>query len=157
MLQAWVEKDRFHLPDLRNARRVVKRHGRTWSISTPGRRGLSGWQRWAEDQTGEAVRRVKETQDSLLQVGGQANQGADQEGGETTTTRQQIGRSNGLARPPSRGEDTRAIGPSGIGPVEARDSALPDRPGPRPVPVQRLNGTSTYARADCGPIAARTS
>jgi putative DNA primase/helicase len=56
-----------HLTDLGNARRVVKRHGCDLRYIHPWKTWLvwDGW-RWAEDQTGEVVRRVKETQGSLF-------------------------------------------------------------------------------------------
>ena len=55
-------KDAIHLTDLRNARRIVQRHGEDLRFIFPWKTWLV-WdgQRWAEDKTGEAVRRVKET------------------------------------------------------------------------------------------------
>jgi putative DNA primase/helicase len=59
--------DDMHLTDLGNARRVVQRHGADLRYVHPWRTWLV-WdgRRWAEDMTGEAVRRVKETQSSLF-------------------------------------------------------------------------------------------
>jgi putative DNA primase/helicase len=56
-----------HLTDLGNARRIVRRHGRDLRYVHPWKTWLN-WdgRRWAEDVTGEAVRRVKETQDALF-------------------------------------------------------------------------------------------
>jgi putative DNA primase/helicase len=57
----------INLTDLGNARRVVQDHGRDLRYCHPWRSWLV-WdgQRWAEDDTGEAVRRVKDTQSRLL-------------------------------------------------------------------------------------------
>jgi putative DNA primase/helicase len=56
-----------HLTDLGNARRVVTRHGHDLRYCHPWKSWIV-WDgtRWAEDQTAEAVRRVKETQASLF-------------------------------------------------------------------------------------------
>ncbi len=80
-----------HLTDLGNARRVVKRHGRDLRFVHPWKTWLV-WdeRRWAEDQIGEAVRRVKETQGSLFkwaeaklkelaEQGGEGDQDEDEE------------------------------------------------------------------------------
>jgi P4 family phage/plasmid primase-like protien len=60
------EAEEVHLTDLGNARRVVKRHGADLRHVHPWKNWLV-WdgRRWAEDQTAEVVRRVKETQGSL--------------------------------------------------------------------------------------------
>jgi P4 family phage/plasmid primase-like protien len=56
----------IHTTDRGHAKRVVKRHGADLHYAHPWKSWLI-WdgRRWAEDQTGEAVRRVKETQDWL--------------------------------------------------------------------------------------------
>ena len=60
------QADEFHLTDLGNARRVVKDHGQDMRFCHP----LKSWHiwdghRWKEDDTAEAVRRVKQTQGNL--------------------------------------------------------------------------------------------
>src|SRR5262245_10695237 len=58
-----------HLTDLGNARRVVERHGADLRHCHPWKKWLT-WdgQRWAEDETGEVVRRMKETQAALYRT-----------------------------------------------------------------------------------------
>jgi putative DNA primase/helicase len=55
-----------HLTDVGNAQRLVARHGQDLRYCFPWRQWLA-WddRRWAADQTGEAVRRVKDTQAAL--------------------------------------------------------------------------------------------
>ena len=55
-----------HRTDKGNARRVVERHGKDLHYVHPWKEWLV-WdgKRWQEDYTGEALRRVKETQDAL--------------------------------------------------------------------------------------------
>jgi putative DNA primase/helicase len=56
-------RSEIHLTDLGNARRVVARHGQDLRHNHPWKAWLIWNSRcWAEDATGEAVRRVKETQ-----------------------------------------------------------------------------------------------
>jgi putative DNA primase/helicase len=58
--------DDIHLTDLGNARRVVSRHGKDLRYCHPFKRYfIFDGGRWAEDQTGAAVRLVKETQSAL--------------------------------------------------------------------------------------------
>ncbi len=77
-----------HNTDKGNARRVVERHGKDLHYCHPWK----SWQvwdelRWAEDFTGEALRRVKETQDSLYSwasaqlqaLSGQTGEGDEEE------------------------------------------------------------------------------
>jgi putative DNA primase/helicase len=79
----------IHLTDLGNARRVVARYGQDLRYCHPWKSWLV-WdgQRWAEDDTAEAVRRVKETQGFFFdQVAAQiaalnAAGGSDKEQGE---------------------------------------------------------------------------
>jgi putative DNA primase/helicase len=63
-----ASQDEVHLTDVGNGKRVVKRHGRDLHFVHPWKTWLV-WdgKRWAEDDTGEPVRRVKETAASLLQ------------------------------------------------------------------------------------------
>ena len=57
----------FHLTDLGNAKRVVAQHGRDWRYCHPFKKSfLFDGRRWAEDDTGGAVRIVKETQPALF-------------------------------------------------------------------------------------------
>jgi putative DNA primase/helicase len=57
----------LHFTDRGNARRVVERHGQDLHYVFPWKAWLVyDGRRWAEDATGEVVRRVKETQDSIL-------------------------------------------------------------------------------------------
>jgi putative DNA primase/helicase len=56
----------FHLTDDGNGKRVVARHGGDWRHCHPWKRSLIfDGKRWAEDETGAAVRLVKETQADL--------------------------------------------------------------------------------------------
>jgi hypothetical protein len=59
--------DEIHLTDKGNAKRMVKRHGADLRHCFPWKKWLV-WdgRRWIEDETGEVVRRVKETQASLF-------------------------------------------------------------------------------------------
>jgi putative DNA primase/helicase len=61
-------RSEIHLTDLGNARRVVARHGQDLRYCHPWKTWLI-WdgRHWAEDATGEVVRRVKETQGVLYQ------------------------------------------------------------------------------------------
>jgi P4 family phage/plasmid primase-like protien len=60
----WASKT--NLTDVGNGRRVVKDHGKDLRYCFPWKRWLTyGGTRWAEDETGEAVRRVKQTQAGL--------------------------------------------------------------------------------------------
>jgi P4 family phage/plasmid primase-like protien len=58
-----AEENKEHLTDLGNAKRVVRRHGENLRYCYPWKRALT-WdgKRWAEDDTGESIRMVKETQ-----------------------------------------------------------------------------------------------
>jgi putative DNA primase/helicase len=62
-----AQQDDVHLTDLGNARRVVERHGHDLRYIHPWKIWLV-WdgRRWAQDVTGEVVRRVKETQAALF-------------------------------------------------------------------------------------------
>jgi hypothetical protein len=66
--RAWTppREDGPHLTDVGNARRVVERHGHDLHYCHPWRQFLI-WdgRRWAPDEIGEAVHRVKETQAAL--------------------------------------------------------------------------------------------
>jgi putative DNA primase/helicase len=65
--RGWLlEEEGPHWTDLGNARRVVERHGADLRYCHPWKSWLV-WdgRRWAEDQTAEVVRRVKETQKAL--------------------------------------------------------------------------------------------
>jgi putative DNA primase/helicase len=55
-----------NLTDVGNGRRVIQEHGRDLHYCHPWKRWLPwGGKRWEEDETGEAVRRVKQTQTNL--------------------------------------------------------------------------------------------
>jgi P4 family phage/plasmid primase-like protien len=58
-----LQGDRPHLSDAGNARRLIERHGEDLRFCHPAKTWYC-WdaKRWAEDQSGEAVRRVKDTQ-----------------------------------------------------------------------------------------------
>jgi putative DNA primase/helicase len=63
-----LENRSYHLTDLGNAKRVVDRHGQDWRYCHPfGKSFLFDGKRWAEDDTGAALRLVKETQAGLYQ------------------------------------------------------------------------------------------
>ncbi len=102
-----------HLTDLGNARRVVKRHGQDMRYVHPWKTWIV-WdrQRWAEDQTGEAVRRVKETQGSLFKwaetkLKELAEQGGDED--EDDERKAKIKQLRSLLAHLLKWEDTRAI------------------------------------------------
>ncbi len=61
------DKPSYHLTDLGNGQRVADRHGESWRHCHPWKRSLLfDGKRWAEDETGAAMRLVKETQESLF-------------------------------------------------------------------------------------------
>ena len=100
-----------HLTDPGNARRVVKRHGQDMGYVHPWKMWLV-WnrQRWAEDQTGEAVRRVKETQGSLFKwAEAKIKELAEQGGDEDDERKAKIKQLCSLLAHLLKWEDTRAI------------------------------------------------
>jgi putative DNA primase/helicase len=102
--------DDIHLTDLGNARRVVERHGQDLRYVHPWRHWYV-WdgKRWRQDQTAEAVRRVKETQDSLhrwaVEQLGQLDRIADRK--EQADLAKAL---NAVLRHTLKWEDARAIG-----------------------------------------------
>jgi P4 family phage/plasmid primase-like protien len=84
-----VEEDRHHLTDLGNARRVIKRHGEDLRYCHPAKEWFA-WdgRRWAADVTGEAVRRVKDTQRALFRWIGQKIQALGEPGDDEERNKQ---------------------------------------------------------------------
>jgi putative DNA primase/helicase len=83
--RGWLLEEGPHFTDRGNARRVAERHGKDLRYCHPWKAWLA-WdgKRWAEDQTGEAVRRVKDTQtamyaDAMRRVEKLANRAGDDE------------------------------------------------------------------------------
>jgi putative DNA primase/helicase len=102
--------DQIHLTDLGNARRVVARHGADLRYCHPWKTWLT-WdgKRWAEDQTGEVVRRVKETQAALYRETAEAIRSL----GDVGDDEDRKGRLASLARLLKHAlawEDARAVG-----------------------------------------------
>jgi putative DNA primase/helicase len=129
----------IHRTDLGNARRVINRHGGDLRYVHPWRTWLV-WdgRRWAEDVTGEAVRRVKDTLADLIRsVADQVEQLGDD--GEAAANRAGL---DELLKHALKWEDARAISRSlDLARSEPGVPALPGQLDADPLLLNVVNGT----------------
>lgn len=129
----------IHLTDLGNARRVVKRHGSDLRYVHPWKTWLV-WdgKRWAEDVTGEVVRRVKDTLADLYRsVLARIKELGDDE--EAVAEKNRLGK---LVNHALKWEDARAITRSlELARSERGVPALPAQLDADPFLLNVLNGT----------------
>ena len=127
-----------HQTDYGNAKRIVQRFGHDLHYLHQGKTWLI-WdeRRWAEDVTGEAIRRVKDTQQSLYRWAAEKLA----ELGELDDDDERKGQAAQLAavlKHSLKWEDARAHQSlSGVGQVRAGHPRLAHRDGPRPALAQR--------------------